>query len=151
MSALIECVPNFSEGHDLEVIRKITARIESVAGATLLHFDPGKATNRTVVTFAGFPDTVVEAAFRAITTAAECMLDGPGATPDGVFSRVDIYDPVANRWRAGPPLPTPRHGIFPLLAGDRVNVLGGSLHTGRSASSAAEILDLIPLSSGRVP
>jgi len=46
MSALIECVPNFSEGRDLEVIRKITARIESVVGAALLHVDPGKATAR---------------------------------------------------------------------------------------------------------
>ena len=71
MSALIECVPNFSEGRNLEVIRKITARIESVVGATLLHVDPGKATNRTVVTFAGGPDAVVEAAFRAIMAAAE--------------------------------------------------------------------------------
>jgi len=73
MSALIECVPNFSEGRDLEVIRKITARIESVAGAALLHVDPGKATNRTVVTFAGAPDAVVEAAFRAIAAAAESI------------------------------------------------------------------------------
>jgi glutamate formiminotransferase/formiminotetrahydrofolate cyclodeaminase len=70
MPALIECVPNFSEGRDLEVIRKITARIESVEGATLLHVDPGKATHRTVVTFAGTPAAVVEAAFRAIATAA---------------------------------------------------------------------------------
>lgn len=73
MPALIECVPNFSEGRDLEVIRKITARIESVEGATLLHVDPGKATHRTVVTFAGPPAAVVEAAFRAIATAAEAI------------------------------------------------------------------------------
>ena len=73
MSALIECVPNFSEGRDLEVIRKITARIESVVGARLLHVDPGKATNRTVVTFAGAPDAVVEAAFRAVAAAAESI------------------------------------------------------------------------------
>src|SRR5512147_884362 len=73
MPALIECVPNFSEGRDLEVIRKITARIESVEGATLLHVDPGKATNRTVVTFAGSPDAVSEAAFRAIAAAAELI------------------------------------------------------------------------------
>ena len=53
MPALIECVPNFSEGRDPEVIRRITARLESVEGATLLHVDPGKATNRTVVTFVG--------------------------------------------------------------------------------------------------
>ena len=73
MPALIECVPNFSEGRDLEVVRQITARIESVAGATLLHVDPGKATNRTVVTFAGAPDAVVEAAFRAIARAADLI------------------------------------------------------------------------------
>ena len=73
MPALIECVPNFSEGRDLEAIRKITARIEAVEGATLLHVDPGKATHRTVVTFAGTPAAVVEAAFRAIATAAETI------------------------------------------------------------------------------
>jgi glutamate formiminotransferase/formiminotetrahydrofolate cyclodeaminase len=73
MSALIECVPNFSEGRDPEVLRKITARIETIEGVTLLHVDAGKATNRTVVTFAGPPDAVVEAAFRAIATAAELI------------------------------------------------------------------------------
>lgn len=73
MPALIECVPNFSEGRDLDVIRQITAAIESVEGATLLHFDPGRATNRTVVTFAGPPNAVVEAAFRSIAAAAELI------------------------------------------------------------------------------
>ena len=73
MPAVIECVPNFSEGRDPEVIRRITARIESVDGATLLHVDPGKATNRTVVTFAGPPEAVVEAAFRGIAEAAELI------------------------------------------------------------------------------
>lgn len=73
MPALIECVPNFSEGRNLEVIRQITARIEAVEGATLLHVDPGKATNRTVVTFAGEPEPVIEAAFRAIAAAAELI------------------------------------------------------------------------------
>lgn len=73
MPALIECVPNFSEGRDPEVIREVTAAIESVEGATLLHFDPGRGTNRTVVTFAGAPEPVVEAAFRAIAKAAELI------------------------------------------------------------------------------
>lgn len=73
MPALIECVPNFSEGRNPETIRRITERIETVEGATLLHVDPGKATNRTVVTFAGEPDAVVEAAFRAIAMAAELI------------------------------------------------------------------------------
>jgi glutamate formiminotransferase/formiminotetrahydrofolate cyclodeaminase len=73
MPPLLECVPNFSEGRDLDVIRQITARIEEVEGAALLHVDPGKATNRTVVTFAGAPDAVLEAAFRAIREAARVI------------------------------------------------------------------------------
>ncbi|MEZ6013842.1 MAG: glutamate formimidoyltransferase [Planctomycetota bacterium] len=62
---LIECVPNFSEGRDLAVIKEITAAIESVEGVTLLDVDPGKATNRTVVTFVGAPEPVIEAAVLA--------------------------------------------------------------------------------------
>lgn len=73
MAALIECVPNFSEGRDPEVIRQITARLGSVEGATVLHVDPGKATNRTVVTLAGTPEAVLEAAFRGIAAAAELI------------------------------------------------------------------------------
>lgn len=73
MSALIECVPNFSEGQDPEIIRRITERIASSDGVTLLHVDPGKSTNRTVVTFAGAPDAVAEAAFRGIHAAAQCI------------------------------------------------------------------------------
>ena len=70
---LIECVPNFSEGKDPEIIRQITGAIEEVQGARLLDVDPGKATNRTVVTFVGDPDAVVEAAFRAIKKASELI------------------------------------------------------------------------------
>ena len=66
---LIECVPNFSEGNDPSVIRQITDCIEAVAGVRLLNVDPGKATNRTVVTFVGTPDAVVDAAFNAIQLA----------------------------------------------------------------------------------
>jgi glutamate formiminotransferase/formiminotetrahydrofolate cyclodeaminase len=73
MPALIECVPNFSEGRNPDTIRQITSRIEAVDGVTLLHVDPGKATNRTVVTFAGAPEAVIEAAFRAIQMAAELI------------------------------------------------------------------------------
>ena len=68
--ALVECVPNFSEGRDPEVIRQITAEIEAVGAVRLLDVDPGRATNRTVVTFVGPPEAVVEAAFRAIAKAA---------------------------------------------------------------------------------
>lgn len=60
---LIECVPNFSEGRDMSVIKQITDEISSVEGVKLLDVDPGKTTNRTVVTFVGKPDAVVQAAF----------------------------------------------------------------------------------------
>lgn len=70
---MIECVPNFSEGKDIGVIKKITDEIEKVDGVKLLDVDPGAATNRTVVTFVGTPDEVCEAAFRAIKKAAEVI------------------------------------------------------------------------------
>jgi len=70
---IIECVPNFSEGNDLNIIKQITDEIEAVAGARLLNVDPGKATNRTVVTFVGNPEAVIEAAFRAIKKAGELI------------------------------------------------------------------------------
>jgi len=70
---IIECVPNFSEGQDSNIIRQITGEIEAVAGVRLLNVDPGKATNRTVVTFVGSPAAVVEAAFRAIKKAGELI------------------------------------------------------------------------------
>jgi len=73
MRQIIECVPNFSEGRDLEVIRQITEVIEKVAGIKLLNVDPGYATNRTVVTFAGAPEVVVEAAYLAIAKASELI------------------------------------------------------------------------------
>jgi glutamate formiminotransferase/formiminotetrahydrofolate cyclodeaminase len=73
MPRLIECVPNFSEGRDPAVIRRITDAIETVDGVTLLDVDPGKATNRTVVTFAGEPEAVIEAAVRAGRTAKETI------------------------------------------------------------------------------
>lgn len=70
---LIECVPNFSEGRDRAVIDAITAAITSVDNISLLDVDPGEATNRTVVTFVGEPDAVVEAAYRGIARAAELI------------------------------------------------------------------------------
>jgi len=73
MSAIIECVPNFSEGRDLSIIQSITNEIESVAGVRLLNVDPGKATNRTVVTFVGEPSAVVNAAFLAVQKAGELI------------------------------------------------------------------------------
>lgn len=73
MEQLIECVPNFSEGVDMNVIKQITDVIESVDGVKLLNVDPGKATNRTVVTFVGNPKSVIDAAFLAIKKAGELI------------------------------------------------------------------------------
>ncbi len=73
MKQLIECVPNFSEGRDMNIIKQITDKIETVEGVKLLDVDPGAATNRTVVTFVGTPDEVIEAAFRAVKKASEVI------------------------------------------------------------------------------
>jgi glutamate formiminotransferase/formiminotetrahydrofolate cyclodeaminase len=73
MKKIIECVPNFSEGRNMDVIKRITDAIESVDGIRLLNIDPGMAANRTVVTFIGSPGDVVEAAFRGIQKAAEVI------------------------------------------------------------------------------
>lgn len=73
MQKIVECVPNFSEGHDLAVIEQITTSIDQVEGVTLLDVDPGADTNRTVVTFVGDPESVVEAAFQGIKRASEVI------------------------------------------------------------------------------
>jgi glutamate formiminotransferase/formiminotetrahydrofolate cyclodeaminase len=73
MKQILECVPNFSEGRDMDLIRRITDQVETVEGVKLLDVDPGKATNRTVVTFVGPPGDVVEAAFRAVKIASEII------------------------------------------------------------------------------
>ncbi len=70
---IIECVPNFSEGRDMTVVKQITDEIEACEGVRLLDVDPGEATNRTVVTFVGEPEAVVEAAFRAVKKAGEVI------------------------------------------------------------------------------
>jgi glutamate formiminotransferase/formiminotetrahydrofolate cyclodeaminase len=98
MNQLIECVPNFSEGRDLNIIHQITHEIESVEGVKLLNVDPGKATNRTVVTFVGAPAQVVEAAFRAIRKAAELidMSKHKGEHPRMGATDVCPLIPIAN-------------------------------------------------------
>jgi glutamate formiminotransferase/formiminotetrahydrofolate cyclodeaminase len=98
MQKLIECVPNFSEGRDLEIIRQITAAIEAVEGISLLNVDPGASTNRTVVTFAGSPESAVEAAFRGIQKAAELidMRKHKGAHPRMGATDVCPFIPVSN-------------------------------------------------------
>jgi glutamate formiminotransferase/formiminotetrahydrofolate cyclodeaminase len=97
MQKIIECVPNFSEGRDLDVIRQITAAIEAVEGISLLNVDPGVSTNRTVVTFAGDPGSVVEAAFRGIEKAAELidMRKHKGAHPRLGATDVCPFIPVS--------------------------------------------------------
>ena len=95
---LIECVPNFSEGRDLNIINQITNEIESVEGVSLLNTDPGKATNRTVVTFVGNPQSVMEAAFRAIKKAGELidMSKHTGEHPRMGATDVCPLIPIAN-------------------------------------------------------
>jgi len=95
---LLECVPNFSEGRDMTIIKQITDAIESVPGVQLLDVDPGKATNRTVVTFVGEPAPVVEAAFLAVKTAAELidMSKHKGEHPRMGATDVCPLVPVAN-------------------------------------------------------
>ncbi len=97
MQKLIECVPNFSEGRDQNIIRQITAAIESVEGVTLLDVDPGASTNRTVVTFVGPPEAVVEAAFQGIKKAAELidMRKQKGAHPRMGATDVCPFIPVS--------------------------------------------------------
>jgi len=98
MKQLIECVPNFSEGNDMNIINQITLAIESVDGVKLLNVDPGRATNRTVVTFVGEPAKVLEAAFLGIQKAAELidMTRHTGAHPRMGATDVCPFIPVAN-------------------------------------------------------
>ena len=94
---LIECVPNFSEGRDMNVINQITDEIHNSAGVRLLDVDPGEATNRTVVTFVGEPDAVMEAAFRAVRKASQLidMRQHHGAHPRSGATDVLPLVPVA--------------------------------------------------------
>ncbi|MCB0465011.1 MAG: glutamate formimidoyltransferase, partial [Aequorivita sp.] len=95
---LIECVPNISEGRDAEKIKAISQIVETVEGVKLLDVDPGKATNRTVITFVGEPEPVIEAAFRLIKKASELidMSKHTGAHPR--FGATDVCPlvPIAN-------------------------------------------------------
>jgi len=98
MKQLIECVPNFSEGRDEKIIKQITDAIERVDGIKLLNVDPGKATNRTVVTFVGEPEQVIEAAFQGAKMAAQLidMSKHKGEHPR--FGATDVCPliPIAN-------------------------------------------------------
>ncbi|MBK8298948.1 MAG: glutamate formimidoyltransferase [Chitinophagaceae bacterium] len=98
MQPIIECVPNFSEGVDLNIIKQITDQIETLDGVRLLNVDPGKATNRTVVTFVGNPEAVIEAAFFAIKKAGELidMSKHKGEHPRMGATDVCPLIPIAN-------------------------------------------------------
>ncbi|MCD4724176.1 MAG: glutamate formimidoyltransferase [Bacteroidales bacterium] len=98
MKQLIECVPNFSEGRDMGLIRQITDEIEKSEGVKLLDVDPGAATNRTVVTLVGEPEYVIEAAFRAVKKASELidMRKHKGEHPRMGATDVCPLVPVAN-------------------------------------------------------
>lgn len=87
---IVECVPNFSEGRNMDVINQITREVEQVKGVKLLDVDPGEATNRTVVTFVGAPEDVCEAAFRAVKKAGQLidMSQHHGAHPR--FGATDV-------------------------------------------------------------
>jgi N-acetylneuraminic acid mutarotase len=69
--------------------------------------------------------------------------NGSGATSNNVYNRVDVHNPEANTWRLASPLPTARHGIFPLLSAGRIYVAGGGVRSGNSQSNVLEILNLI--------
>lgn len=98
MKQLIECVPNFSEGRNMEIIHQITAEIDKMEGVKLLDVDPGYSTNRTVVTFVGTPDEVIETAVRVIAKAQELidMRNHHGDHPR--FGATDVCPlvPIAN-------------------------------------------------------
>ena len=98
MKQLIECVPNFSEGRDLTVIKQITDAIDAVDGVTLLDVDPGHATNRTVVTFVGTPEEVVEAAVQAGAKARELIDMSAHSGEHPRFGGMDVCPlvPVSN-------------------------------------------------------
>src|SRR6201996_2417916 len=98
MKKLIECVPNFSEGVNMDIIRQITHEVESGEGVRLLNVDPGKATNRTVVTFVGEPEAVIDAAFLAIKKAGELidMSKHKGEHPRMGATDVCPLIPIAN-------------------------------------------------------
>ncbi|MCD4681949.1 MAG: glutamate formimidoyltransferase [Bacteroidales bacterium] len=98
MKQLIECVPNISEGRDENIIKQVTDMVETVEGVRLIDVDPGKATNRTVITFVGPPEAACEAAFRVVKKASELidMSKHSGAHPR--FGATDVCPlvPVAN-------------------------------------------------------
>jgi glutamate formiminotransferase/formiminotetrahydrofolate cyclodeaminase len=141
---LIECVPNFSEGRDMAVIRQITDAVEQVEGVKLLDVDPGKATNRTVVTFVGEPSVVIEAAFRAIAKAAEVidMSKHSGEHPRMGATDVCPLIPIAN-------ISMEETAAFAHELGERVaQELGIPIYMYESAASRPERRNLATIRAG---
>ncbi len=141
---LIECVPNFSEGRDLSVIQQIQDVINSVEGVKLLDVDPGKATNRTVVTFVGEPAPVVEAAFLAIQKASELidMSQHSGEHPRMGATDVCPLVPVAN-------ISMEETAEWARKLGDRVGrELGIPIYLYESAASRPERKNLATVRAG---
>jgi len=98
MKQLIECVPNISEGRDKAKINAIASVVETVEGVKLLNVDPGAATNRTVITFVGEPEPVIEAAFLLIKKAAELIDMSKQSGEHPRFGATDVCPmiPIAN-------------------------------------------------------
>ena len=88
---LIECVPNISEGRDSKIIETVSQIVETVEGVKLLDVDPGKATNRTVITFVGEPEPVIEAAFKLIKKASELIDMNKQMPVDYNKKAIEIY------------------------------------------------------------
>lgn len=135
----MECVPNFSEGRDKEVIRRIVEAIEGAGGVKVLDVDPGEATNRTVVTFVGAPEEVVEAAFAGVKRASELidMRRHKGAHPRmgpptscRSFPFRASRSRSAPRWRAGWPNASPANCGFRPIA-TRLRLCGRAAEPGR--------------------
>lgn len=97
MKQLIECVPNISEGRNMDIINQVTAEIEKIEGVKLLDVDPGQTTNRTVITFVGEPEPVLEAAYQVVKKASELidMSQHHGAHPRQGATDVCPLIPVA--------------------------------------------------------
>jgi glutamate formiminotransferase/formiminotetrahydrofolate cyclodeaminase len=141
---IIECVPNFSEGRNPEILDQIAAIIRSVDGVRLLDVDPGKATNRTVMTFVGEPEPVIEAAFLAIQKASELidMRHHHGEHPRMGATDVCPLIPIAN-------ISMEEVAVYARKVGKRVGEeLGISVFLYENAASAPERRNLATIRSG---
>lgn len=141
---IIECVPNISEGRDLEKIHTIANSVKTVEGVQLLDIDPGKATNRTVITFVGDPASVIEAAFRLIKKASELIDMSKHSGEHPRFGATDVCPlvPIAN-------ITMEETATYARLLGERVgNELGISGYYYENAATNPERKNLAAVRSG---